>query len=235
MLTRKSYREPPKRVARGLLYRISPQRNRGPRSGIGSVVAGRERQGAPMNGKSPKNEKQRGPAAPPVKPTSESTAALLRELVAHLRAEPHPAARGMGAPHHGIAAPHRHDPRGDLRRGDLGLRQLRRGARDGQRRSAPGLCAQPLRAHHPAGRRDPRGARHRAAASRRARPLPVQEVPGRLRPAEQRARRLRAGRQPHRQHGGGRLRPGARAHHPPAAGGDPRALDAGACRCATGC
>jgi rsbT co-antagonist protein RsbR len=38
-----------------------------------------------MNGKSAKNEKQRGPAAPPVKPTSESTAALLRELVAHLR------------------------------------------------------------------------------------------------------------------------------------------------------
>ena len=43
----------------------------------------------------------------------------------------------------------------------------------------------------------------------------------------QRARRLRAGRQPHRQHRGRQLRPGARARHPPAAGGDPRALDAG--------
>jgi len=38
-----------------------------------------------MNGKNPKNEKRRDPAAMPVKATSESTAALLRELVAHLR------------------------------------------------------------------------------------------------------------------------------------------------------
>ena len=46
--------------------------------------------------------------------------------------------------------------------------------------------------------------------------------------SQPRPRRLRAGRQPHRQHGGGQLRAGARAHHPPAAGGDPRALHAGA-------
>src|SRR5260221_11959602 len=38
-----------------------------------------------MNGKNQKNEKRRGTEALPVKPTSESTAALLRELVAHLR------------------------------------------------------------------------------------------------------------------------------------------------------
>ena len=50
----------------------------------------------------------------------------------------------------------------------------------------------------------------------------------RLRPAQPRARRLRAGRQPHRQHGGGQLRRGARAGHPPAAGRAPRAVDPGA-------
>src|SRR3977135_285354 len=38
-----------------------------------------------MNGKNAKNDKRRGPAELPMKPTSESTAALLRELVAHLR------------------------------------------------------------------------------------------------------------------------------------------------------
>ena len=41
-------------------------------------------------------------------------------------------------------------------------------------------------------------------------------------------RRLRAGRQPHRGDGQRELRRGARARHPRAAGGDPRALDAGA-------
>ena len=70
--------------------------------------------------------------------------------------------------------------------------------------------------------------RHRAAAARRAGPLAVREVPDRLRPAEPRAGRLRAGGQPHRQHRGRRLRAGARAHHPPAAGGHPRAVHAGA-------
>src|SRR5260221_8622078 len=38
-----------------------------------------------MNGKNQKNEKRRGTEALPVKPTSDSTAALLRELVSHLR------------------------------------------------------------------------------------------------------------------------------------------------------
>ncbi len=42
------------------------------------------------------------------------------------------------------------------------------------------------------------------------------------------ARRLRAGRQPHRQHGGGQLRRRAGAGHPAAAGLDPRAVHAGA-------
>ena len=51
----------------------------------------------------------------------------------------------------------------------------------GSRRGAAGLRPQPVRAHHPARRRDRRGARHRAAAARRARPLAVREVPGRLR------------------------------------------------------
>ncbi len=57
----------------------------------------------------------------------------------------------------------------------------------------------------------------------------------RLRAAQPGARRLRAGRQPHRQHRGRELRPGARARHPPAAGGDPRALHPGAARSASGC
>ena len=72
--------------------------------------------------------------------------------------EPHRAARGVGAPHHRGAAADGDDAGGDLRRGDVGLRQLRRGARDRQRRGAAGLRAQPVRAHHPARRRDGRGA-----------------------------------------------------------------------------
>ena len=133
----------------------------------------------------------------------------------------------MGAPDRRGAAADRADRGGDLLRGDLGLRQLRRGARDRLRRGAAGLRPQPVRAHHPARRRDRRGARHRAAAARRARPLAVREVPGRLPGPQRGARRLRAGREPDRQHGGRQLRAGARAHHPPAAGGDPRALHAG--------
>ena len=139
--------------------------------------------------------------------------------------EPHGPARGVGAPDHRGAAADRADAGGDLLRGHLGLRQLRRGARDRLGRGAAGLRAQPVRADHPARRRDRRGARHRAAPARRARPLAVREVPGRLQP---RARRLRAGGEPDRQHGGDQLRAGARARHPPAAGGDPRALHAGA-------
>ena len=48
-------------------------------------------------------------------------------------------------------------PGGDLLRGDVGLRQLRRGARDRLGRGAAGLRAQPVRAHHPPRRRDRRG------------------------------------------------------------------------------
>ena len=142
--------------------------------------------------------------------------------------EPHEPAPGMGAADRRGAAADGADARGDLQRGDVGLRQLRRGARDGLRRGAAGLRAQPLRAHHPARRGDRRGARHRAAAARRAGPLAVPEVPDRLRLPQPGPRRLRAGRQPHRQHRGDQLRAGARARHPPAAGGDPRALHAGA-------
>ena len=50
---------------------------------------------------------------------------------------------------------------------------------------------------------------------------------GRLRPAQPGSRRLRAGREPDRQHRRGQLRRRARAGHPAAAGLDPRAVDAG--------
>ncbi len=110
--------------------------------------------------------------------TSEvSNAALLRELVEHLRfhrtelreewARRITEARLLTAM----------IGRGDLRRGDVGLRQLRGGARDRHVRGAAGLRAQPVRAHHPARRRDPRGRRHRAAAARRAGALPVRQEP----------------------------------------------------------
>ena len=66
------------------------------------------------------------------------------------------------------------------------------------------------------------------AAARRAGPVALREVPDGLRPAEPGARRLRARGQPDRQHRRRRLRAGTRAHHPSAAGGHPRAVDAGA-------
>ncbi len=120
------------------------------------------------------------------------------------------------------------DAAGDGGRDDLGLRQLRRGARDRERRGPAALRARPVRADHPPGGGDPRGGRHRAAAARRARPVPLREVPARLRVAQRGARRLRAGCQPDRQHRRGQLRRRARAGHPPAAGRHPRAVDAGA-------
>jgi anti-sigma regulatory factor (Ser/Thr protein kinase) len=86
----------------------------------------------------------------------------------------------------------------------------------------------PVRADHPARRRDARGRRHRAAAARRAGPVAVPEVRRRPDAARPRPRRVRAGGQPDRQHGRGELRRRARAGHPPAAGRDPRAVDAGA-------
>ena len=62
---------------------------------------------------------------------------------------------------------------------------------------------------------------------RRARSLAVREVSRRLHQAEPHSRRVRTGRQPHREHGGRRIRARARARHSPATGGHPRAVDAG--------
>ncbi len=153
-----------------------------------------------------------------------SASELLPELVAHLREKRGAAARGVGAAHHRRPPADGDVARRGLLRGHVGVRQLRRGAGDRQRRGAAGLRPQPVRADHPPGRRDRGGPRHRPAAARRAGPQPVREVPGRLRAAQPGVRRLRAGRQPHRQHGGRLVRAGARARHPPAAGSDPRAV-----------
>src|SRR5467141_2357398 len=51
--------------------------------------------------------------------------------------------------------------------------------------------------------------------------LLLREVSRRLQQAQSHPRRVRAGGQPHRDHGRRRVRPGARAHHPRAAGSDP--------------
>jgi hypothetical protein len=83
--------------------------------------------------------------------------------------EPHGAARGVGRRISEAELLQRHVRRGDLLRGDRGLRQLRGRPRDGQHRDAAGLRARAVGAHHPARRRDARGARHRPAAARRAR------------------------------------------------------------------
>ena len=61
--------------------------------------------------------------------------------------------------------------------------------------------------------------------------VPSRQVPGGLHPAQSGPRRLRAGRQPDRDHGLGRVRPGARTRHSRAAGGDPRTVNAGSSRC----
>src|SRR6266850_6783809 len=49
--------------------------------------------------------------------------------------EQDPAPRGVGPPHHPGPAADGNDPGGDLRGSDLGLRQLRRGPRNGNPRS----------------------------------------------------------------------------------------------------
>src|SRR3712207_3883696 len=90
------------------------------------------------------------------------------------------------------------------------------------------LRARPVGADHPARRRDARGRRDRPPAARRAGPVAVREVPQGLPAARARARRVRARRQPDREHRRRELRAGARARHPPAAGGDPGAVHAGA-------
>ena len=132
--------------------------------------------------------------------------------------QPDPTAAAVGRAHHAGPPALGDDRPGGLLRGDLGLRQLRRGVGDGQRGGPPALCPRPLRADHPPRCRDPRGGRHRPAAARRAGALPVREVPRRLRPPQPGAGRLRAGSQPHRQHRGGELRRAARARHPGPAG-----------------
>ena len=166
---------------------------------------------------------------------TQATATLLTELVAHLRQNRTQLREEWVAPHHGRPAPDGDEPRGDLRRGHVGLRQLRGGAGDGDGGSAPGLCPQSLRAHHSPGRRDERGRGHRAPSPRRAGAVTLRQVPWRRGPAEPRARRLRARRQPHRDHRGRRLRPAARAGHSRAAGSDPASVDPGACRSASAC
>ncbi|CAA9329493.1 MAG: RsbT co-antagonist protein RsbRA, partial [uncultured Nocardioidaceae bacterium] len=163
------------------------------------------------------------PAADPARGRRRLAAARARRVPA---AQPQRPARAVGPAHHGRAAAHGDDRGRDLLRGHRRVRQLRRRARDGQRRDAAGLRARPLRADHPAGGGDPRGARHRPAPARRPGPGAVRQVRARRRAAHPHPRRLRAGRQPHRRDRRRELRGGARAGHPRAAGGHPRALDA---------
>jgi hypothetical protein len=73
----------------------------------------------------------------------------------------------------------------------------------------------------PQGRRDPRGARHRPAAARRAGAFAVPEVLADLTVLDHVLDAVRAGGQPHRQHRGRQLRRRARAGHPAAAGRHP--------------
>ena len=84
----------------------------------------------------------------------ETTASRLRELVAHLRQHRTQLREEWARRITEAQAADRDDRGGNLRRSHVRLRQLRRGARDGDLRSAPGLRAQPVRAHHPARRRD---------------------------------------------------------------------------------
>ena len=143
--------------------------------------------------------------------------------------QPHEPARGVGAPHHRGPAADRADPGGDLLRGDVGLT------------TTTSRCWRPASvealqdyARNLSERIIPRGVETDEVLGIvlllrdvLARSL-FEKLPGRLRPAQPRARLLRAGGQPDRQHGGDQLRAGARARHPPAAGGDPGALHAGA-------
>ncbi len=171
-------------------------------------------------------------AAGGLRPTSPRSTApdedqLLPQLVAHLREHRTNLRQDWASRIQGSGLLHAMTPAGDGRRDHVGLRQLRRGARDRQRRGPAALRPRPVRADHPARGGDPRGRRHRAAAARRAGPVPVREVPARLRAAEPGAGRLRAGGQPDRQHRRRQLRRRARARHPAAAGLHPRAVDAG--------
>ena len=143
--------------------------------------------------------------------------------------QPDPAAPGVGAADRRGAAADRADPGGDLLRGH------RRSTTTTSRcwRPAPSRRCRTTRATCPSAssRAASRPTRCSASCCCCATCWPARCSRSTRRDfdyAQPGARRLRAGRQPHRQHRGRELRPGARARHPPAAGGDPRALHAGA-------
>ena len=161
--------------------------------------------------------------------------ALLQELVAYLRENRTELREEWARRISDARAAGRHVGRGDLLRGDRGLRQLRGRAGDRQHREPPDVRPRALGADHPPRRRDPRGARDRPAPARRAGALAVRQVPGRPGPAQPHPRLLRAGGEPHRGDRRGELRRGARARHPRAAGGHARAVHARSCSSATAC
>ena len=106
-----------------------------------------------------------------------TTDELLPQLVAHLREHRTRLRQEWAGRIHDAHLLQAMTAAGDGRGDDVGLRQLRRGAGDRQRRGAAALRPRPVRADHPARRRDPRGRRHRPAAARRPGPVAVREVP----------------------------------------------------------
>ena len=117
---------------------------------------------------------------PPSELSGESTAGLLRELVAHLRQNRTQLreewVRRITAAQLLTAMTREEIFAEATSVYDSYVEALETGHGGG----AAGVLAQPLRAHHPARRRDERGRRDRAPPARRARALAVREVPRRL-------------------------------------------------------
>ena len=149
--------------------------------------------------------------------------------------EPHRATRGMGSAHQRGGAAGRDVGRGDLLRGDRGVRQLRGCPRDRQHREPADVRPRALGADHPPRRRDPRGARDRAPPARRTGAIPVRQVPEGPGAPESDPRLVRAGGEPDRGDGGRELRRGARARHQRTAGGACGSCPRRSCSCATAC
>ena len=101
---------------------------------------------------------------------------VLSELVAHLRRNRTQLREEWVRPNPRIPPAHGDDQGRDLRRGDVGVRQLRGGAGDRQRGGPPGLRPQPLGADHSSGGRHAGGGGAGAPPPGRAGPVALREV-----------------------------------------------------------